>query len=157
MDTTERIIPTDQPKLVGMKDLFMDGAHAITRANGGSLVGTRHRDVFAGMVGGRPYYMRVRLPSYHKTTPGQRSWHVDLQNKELHPAISAVLEDDYRPTDWHQLLLEWPTYSTDMRLTYTRDERAGTREARDTLHVFFANGVEFLGFFSRRFAVFLFG
>jgi hypothetical protein len=57
-----------------------------------------------------------------------RDWfHREVNKYRLHPSVKRLLVDDYRPRDWHQLLLEWPHVAqTDTtRLAYTRDERAG--------------------------------
>jgi hypothetical protein len=55
----------------------------------------------------------------------------------LHPSVKRLLVDDYRPRDWHQLLLEWPHVAqTDTtRLAYTRDERAGEADKQVTTTV----------------------
>lgn len=63
----------------------------------------------------------------------RRTWHLDLQQTELHAAVMLTLQSDWRPRDWHLLLLEWPTASTDGRLAYTRDERAGKNGAPRTV------------------------
>jgi len=57
-----------------------------------------------------------------------RGWYHDLTYRfELHPAVVECLKKDYRPHNWHLMLLEWPHRAeTDAnRLAYTRDERAG--------------------------------
>ena len=61
-----------------------------------------------------------------------RSWFTREHLKHrLHPVIEHVIcKLNYRPLDWHQLLLEWPHRSeTDHnRLAYTQDERKGERD-----------------------------
>ena len=56
-----------------------------------------------------------------------RDWHFKLQEKfKLHPVVKTLLKQ-HQPTNWQQLLLEWPHVSeTDQsRLAYTRDEKHG--------------------------------
>jgi hypothetical protein len=60
----------------------------------------------------------------------QRGWHVTMSNKhDLHPAIFQAI-DIAPPTDWHQLVLEYPyiSESDPSRLAYTRDERSGIND-----------------------------
>jgi len=73
------------------------------------------------------YDERGRHVVERQTAPA-RDWHGREQRKyPLHPAVLKALESDYRPTNWHLLVLEWPhVAATDItRLAYTRDERAG--------------------------------
>lgn len=57
-----------------------------------------------------------------------RRWHRREQlssNLKMHPVVEAVIKQ-YRPMNWHLLVLEWPHLADDgTRLAYTRDERAG--------------------------------
>jgi hypothetical protein len=58
----------------------------------------------------------------------QHSWWVDLANKyALHPVVARIINEGVRPSDWQQLLLEWPHVSTEdaMQIAYTRDEVKG--------------------------------
>lgn len=56
-----------------------------------------------------------------------RPWHRREQlAADLHPAVRKMIARGLRPTDWHQLVLEWPHLSEDgKRLAYTNDDRAG--------------------------------
>ena len=57
-----------------------------------------------------------------------RDWHCReqrLTKLKMHPVVEAVIKQ-YRPMNWHLLVLEWPHLADDgTRLAYTRDERAG--------------------------------
>lgn len=63
----------------------------------------------------------------------RRPWHIKQQQFPLHPTVDLML-DSHQPTNWQQLLLEWPHVAlTDpSRLAYTRDEAHGTQD-RQTL------------------------
>jgi hypothetical protein len=60
-------------------------------------------------------------------TTGHRLWFHDVWvERNLHPAVMELIEGGNRPTDWHQVLLEWPHVSDDgLRLAYIRSERDG--------------------------------
>ena len=56
-----------------------------------------------------------------------RHWHRDLQDRfQMHPVIDKLVQD-YRPHDWHSLVLEYPhqAESDRTRLAYTQNERKG--------------------------------
>jgi hypothetical protein len=56
-----------------------------------------------------------------------RAWHMREQERyQLHPAVRKAMRMS-RPTDWQQLLLEWPHQSTTdrNRVAYTQTERKG--------------------------------
>ena len=59
-----------------------------------------------------------------------RPWHDQLRRKyDVHPAIYDAMKL-MRPTNWQQLLLEYPhrAESDPYRIAYTRDERAGEQD-----------------------------
>jgi hypothetical protein len=58
----------------------------------------------------------------------RRTWfNREARSSKLHPAVVEMMTEHYCPTNWEQLLLEWPHKSkTDAnRVAYTRDERSG--------------------------------
>jgi hypothetical protein len=65
---------------------------------------------------------------YHRE---DRPWHNALRRKYLHihPAVLDAMKH-VRPTNWQQLLLEYPhrAESDPYRIAYTRDERAGEQD-----------------------------
>lgn len=67
--------------------------------------------------------------NYRRALPG-RTWFTQQWNRHrIHDAVIEMMRN-YRPTDWQQLLLEWPHKSlTDPnRLAYTRDERSAMHD-----------------------------
>ena len=73
--------------------------------------------------------MRQRYVRGYVKTYNGRPWFTQLFKKHsLHPAIErVVIHNQYRPLDWHRLLLEWPHRSeTDSnRVAYTQNENKG--------------------------------
>ena len=94
---------------------------------------TREARMFADMfetaariVAGEYYTYNEILRRHLPVNPG-RPWFRNQYGKyRIHGAIWDMMMQ-YRPDDWHQLMLEWPHKAeTDpSRLAYTRDERAG--------------------------------
>lgn len=63
-----------------------------------------------------------------------RNWHGREQNRyPLHPAVLCALEKGWVPSDWHQLILEWPHESTKKpgMLSYTLNEAKGIADRQE--------------------------
>jgi len=69
----------------------------------------------------------VMTESEHIKTVDRRDWHSHLQDRfQMHPVIDKLVQD-YRPLDWHRLVLEYPhqAESDRNRIAYTQNERKG--------------------------------
>lgn len=82
--------------------------------------------------------MRIVRGDSHRFDEVKREWYLPCPRREwffaitqahkFHPAVEFMIcEAQYRPRDWHLLLLEWPhrALTDPNRVAYTRDERAG--------------------------------
>lgn len=82
--------------------------------------------VFAPLPPGTDPRMHLRywIQDLHIILRGSRTGYATgPSNQPLHPAVAAMIDLGWRPADWHRLVLEWPTHSSDLRLAYWANER----------------------------------